>query len=126
MELLHKFDPELGCTFNSYSGEWQIFVRSNRIQSPISKGWLLLFMVPQDMFNEGTYPLVFARLEGQSARVQGDGKSYFARVESEMARDREKAEKATSQETQDRMMDYWNHTQIGSHRSGSNFSNYLS
>lgn len=125
-EPLEKFDPELRCVWNAYDSKWQIFSPSERIKHPIARGWMLLVRLDPSEFREGNIPLIIAGLFARSARRGESGAQYFDRIVSEAQRDQEKAKKATFSETQDMMMDKWESTQIGSHRSGSNFSTYLS
>lgn len=126
LRRLEEFDPELKCVWNGFTENWQIFCKSDRIKSPIARGWLLIRRIPPEDLREHNVPLILAALWAQSARRGVTGAEYFDRIMAEQDRDMELAKKAANQETADMMNDYWESTQIGSHRKGSNFSNYLS
>lgn len=110
MKQLREFDGEdrLSVTWNPVTEKWQIWARKASFRHPICQGWILLFPVEPQELDER----VFARLYWASSRAWGDGKRYFERVASEIERDRERADRAASQEARDIAGDYYDHTKI--------------
>lgn len=111
-DRLKQFDPELECVWNGHTERWQIFMRDLKIQTKICAGWKLLFPV-QDA-DHNFMPLderVFCRLFEASAQRWGSGKQYWGRIEAEMERDKEKAEKDRKEDVKSTAGDYFNHLQ---------------
>ncbi len=126
---LHELDPALEVVWNPILERWAVWDRQPRIQHPICSGWRLLF-IHWDA-DHGYLPLderLFARLHAASADKHGNAKQYFARIVSEMQRDKEKAEQAALADTIDQAMEYFDHSQIrvsgAGKSSGSKFSTY--
>jgi hypothetical protein len=125
-DQLHNLGEELEATWNPVKERWQLWARTNAIQSKLCSGWRLLFIHSGP---SGEYlPLderVLARLYHASALKHGDARKYFDRVASEIMRDREKAEQDQYQDTMDRAMERgWDYTRIKNIGRGSKFSNY--
>ena len=91
---LHELDPDLAVTWNRVVERYQVWVRKPSLRTKVCNGWQLLFQVKH---SDGSYcPLderTFAKLYDISGQRWGSGKKYFARVEQEMERDREKMER---------------------------------
>jgi hypothetical protein len=128
-ERLSQIDTNLAVVWNPIMERWQVWDRCPRIEHPLCQGWRLLF-IHKDV--DGSYlPLderVFARLWACSADMNGSGLQYFDRVASEMARDKEKAEAKSKQDSVDHAMESFDHSQIKVHMfgpsNGSKFSTY--
>lgn len=120
---LKEVDPDLAVTWNPIREQWQIWQKKERIQSPIAQGWLLLFSVAPRSLDER----VFHRLYSASSRKWGSAKAYFDRIEAELLRERERREKARSDEARDLAGDYYDFTKIKvsmrGQSSGSKFTN---
>ncbi len=109
---LKAFDPELECVWNGHTERWQIWERDPKFQTKICQGWKLLFPV-QTMAHE-YMPLderIFCRLYEASAAKWGNGKQYWGRIEAEMEREKEKAERDRKEDVRSTAGDYFNHTQ---------------
>lgn len=131
--FMERFQAEMGdeleITWNPINERWQVFMRAPRLQHPICQGWKLLFIHNGP---SGEYlPLderVYARLYAASARANGNGKEYFARIVSEMERDQKKREEKSLQDSIDIAMESFDHAQIKVSQygpsSGSKFSTY--
>ncbi len=125
--LKHEMGEELEITWNPLTERWQVWERSTKINHPICQGWRLLFI--HNGPSGEHLPLderVFARLFAASARANGNGKEYFARIVSEMDRDRERREAQNRQNTIDQAMPYFEHSQIKNIGKGSKFATYHS
>ncbi len=124
--LKSEMGDELEVVWNPINERWQVWMKSPGFQSPIAQGYKLLF-VHQDRY--GNYlPLderVYARLYSCSRDVNGTGKEYFARIESEYWRDKDKQEKRLSQEAIDQAMPYFEHSKIKNIGKGNKFSTYF-
>lgn len=123
--LRAQMGEELDVTWNPVIERWQVWTRAPKIQHPVCQGWRLLFI---HNAADGSYlPLderVYARLYSASARVHGDGKKYFDRIQSEYWRDQERKEKRLRQEAVDQAMPFWEHSQIKNIGKGNKFSTY--
>ena len=126
MRELRAFDPDLDCTWHPHQERWAIWMRTPRIQTAICSGWSLLFFVHPAQLDAR----VFARLYGASARRWNSGREYFAAIEREFHRDKERAERARQQETLDIAMPHYDHSQISvsmrGQSNGSKFADYHS
>jgi hypothetical protein len=132
LERLHsELGSELSVTWNPLSERWQVWMQAPRLQSPICRGWKLLFV------HEGPdheyLPLderVFARLYFASAMQHGNAVKYFDRLCAEIDREKEAAEKADAQDTMDKMTEAaWDFPKIKvgyGPSSGSKFSEFHS
>lgn len=127
---LKAVGEELAVTYNPIRSRWQVWSKAPRMQNPICSGWRLLF-IHNDA--EGNFmPLderVFARLYAASTMAHGSAKAYFDRMQSEMARDKEKREAARLAETIDLAMPSFEHSQIKvgyGPSNGSKFAKYHS
>jgi len=126
LDRLQEIDPNLNLTWNKWGQHYSVWMRRDRLQTPICQGWTLLFHVhPRELDNR-----VFHRLYSASADKWGNAKEYFIAVEREMEREREKRERDSRQETIDIAMETFDHSQIKvsmyGPSSGSKFSTYHS
>lgn len=123
---LKAIDSGLDVTWSPVHQQWCIWMRKPRIQQALCWGWALLFSVPPTMLDER----VFARLFAASTDQWGSAKNYFRAVQRELEREREQREAATTQDSIDRAMPYFEHSQIKvsgfGKSSGSKFSDYHS
>lgn len=130
-EKIKAISDQLEVTWNPIIERWQVWDRSYRIDHPLCQTWRLLF-IHKDV--DGSYlPLderLFARLYVASADVNGNAVKYFNRVVEEMERDKAKREASELQDSIDRAMDVYDHSQIKvamhGESSGSKFSTYHS
>lgn len=130
MTKLREVGEELDCRWSPVHQRWLVWMRSERVSNRYSQGWKLLFINQEP---DGSYlPLderVFARLYAASVMEHGSAKAYFDRIKAEWDRDREQRERKWEQDTIDRAMPSWEHSQIkvsGFGKSnGSKFSTYL-
>lgn len=130
LKKLKEMGEELAVTWNPINERWQLWARTNRVNQPICQGWRLLFI--HNGPDGGYLPLdelVFARLYDASADKHGSGKAYFERIVQEMARDKERRDKQSTQDTIDLAMPSFEHAQIKvgyGPSNGSKFSTYHS
>ena len=129
MEQLERVGEELEVTWNPLNERWQVWSRAPRVQHKICQGWRLLFI--HNGPSGEHLPLderLLARLYASSVMEHGSAREYFNRISSEMKRDREKAREASKQETIDKGMEIFDHSQIkvsmAGKSSGSKFSTY--
>jgi len=123
---LNEIDDKLTITWNRYGQHYSVWMRKDRMQTPICQGWTLLFNVhPRELDNR-----VFHRLYSASADKWGNAKEYFLAVEREFEREKEKRARDSRQETIDIAMETFDHSQIKvsmyGPSSGSKFSTYHS
>lgn len=129
---LDEIDPQVQITYSPVHSRWLVWVPNGRVTHQLCPGWMLLF-VHQDA-NGSRLPLderLFARLYSCSIAKQNiSAKQYFERIETEMARDQALKEKSWQNETIDRAMPSFDHSQIKismyGPSNGSKFSDYLS
>jgi len=104
---------------------WQVWTRKERLQTPVCRGWQLLF-IHQD--SDGSYlPLderLLARLFSASADRWGNAREYFKSVEREIERRKEKQHADSLQDSIDRAMTVWDYSQIKNIGKGNKFSTY--
>jgi len=126
---LHQIAEGLEVTWNPIKERWVIWKRDPKINHPICQGWKLITTVEAA---DGSYmPLderILALLFERSAKKHGNLWEYWLRVEQEMARDEELRAKAYNQDTIDRSMPSFDHSQISvsmfGPSNGSKFSTY--
>lgn len=123
---LKAIDRDLEVTWSPVHEQWCVWARRPRIQSSLCRGWALLFSVPPRALDER----VFARLFSASADRWGSGREYFRAVQRELEREKEASIKRTTQESVDRAMPFYDHSQISismyGPSNGSKFSTYHS
>lgn len=131
-DKLREVDPEglIDVRWNPILERWVAFYRNWKVNHPICQGWQLMMKV---QYPDGSYmPLderLLAALFNASARRWGSGKTYFDAIEREVTRDREKREKARTQEAIDIAMPFYDHSQIKvgyGANNGSKFADYHS
>ena len=130
---LREVDPEgfIDIRWNPLRERWVAFYRKANFAHPLCQGWTLLMKIE---YPDGSYmPLderTLAALYNASGRKWGDGKRYFDAVEREIMAEKERAEKARTQEAIDVAMPAYEHSQIKvamrGKSSGSKFSTYHS
>jgi len=127
--LLHEIDQGLEVTWNPIRERWVVWMKDPKIDHPICQGWRLICNVEHPNgdympLDERTLAKIFAR----SAKAHGNLWEYWLRVEQEMERDREKSRAAYTQDTIDRSMPSFDHSQISvsmfGPSNGSKFSTY--
>ena len=131
---LSEVDPDgmVDFRWNPIVERWVAFYRNWKVAQPVCMGWQVLFKVEDPV--DGTYmPLderSLATLYNASARRWGNGRDYFLAIEREMERDKDRREKAQTQEAIDRAMPTYDHSQISvsmrGKSNGSKFSTYHS
>lgn len=130
---LREVDPDgfVDIRWNPVRQRWVAFYRKPNFQHPLCQGWTLLMKIegPRGEF----MPLderTLAALYAASGRKWGDGKRYFDAVEREILADKERKEKARTQEAIDVAMPSFEHSQISvamrGKSSGSKFADYHS
>lgn len=123
--LKDEMGAELDITWNPINSRWQIWMRSDRLQHPVCRGWKLLFIHNGP---DGEYiPLderVFARLFSCSVQQHGSAKKYFDQIANVMERDRERADAKHKQDTIDLAMPSFEYSQIKNIGKGNKFSTY--
>lgn len=110
---LHEIDPDLEASWNPIKHRWAVWMRDVKMNHPACQGWKLLFWNETD--TKEYLPLderTLAKIYDRSARKWDNAKRYFDRIESEMERDRNKAQADTDAYWREAAGDYWNHTQI--------------
>ena len=122
---LKSMHPDLEVTWHPVRERWLVWYRRPRI----SLGWLLLFVVEDSQ--QRFVPLderTFAACYEQSGFKWGSGKAYWARIEEEAQRDRERQEADRENHLDQAGADHWDHTKIQvsmrGHSSGSKFVNH--
>lgn len=123
--LQAEMGDELDVTWNPIEERWQVWSRAPRINTPVCQGWRLLFV--HNGPSGGYLPLderLYARLWSCSADQHGDGRKYFARIESEWLRDQERKDERARQDAIDQAMPYFEHSKIKNIGKGSKFSTY--
>lgn len=125
---LKELGDELEITWSPVHERWLVWMRKPSFNHPVCQGWLLLFIVQEP---DGSYrPLderIMARLYESSARKWGSGKAYFDNVTRVMEREEETRRRDSLQDTIDRSMDVFDHSQIRvgyGPSNGSKFSKY--
>ncbi len=112
MATLKAIDPDLQVTWNAYRERWQVWAPRPTLRNPVCQGWLLLFPV---QLPDGSYaPLderTLAKVYEVSSRVWGNAKSYFNRIEAEMARDKALAESSRADNVKHAAGEYFDYTQ---------------
>lgn len=124
---LKDIHPDLEVTWHPLRQRWQVWYKRDRITSPLCPGWLRLFTV-ETSWGEFV-PLderVFAAVYQVSARAFGDGAQYWKRIEAEMKRDAEAAEKRSDLAARDFAGERYEWGKIKNIGPGSKFSNYHS
>lgn len=124
-------DPgELAVTWNSYIERYQVWVRAPRISNKYVKGWNLLFVVKNE---DGSYrPLderTLARLYSCSMKRWPSAVHYFDAIMAAEERAKQDRQKAEWNDTRDRAMESFDHSQIKvgyGPSSGSKFQRYHS
>jgi hypothetical protein len=126
LRRLSELGNDLAITWTPIQERWLVWAKAPRIQNPICQGWRLLFIHNGP---DGEYaPLderVFARLYASSVYEHGSAKQYFARIQAEMERDRERKDARQRQDAIDIAMPYWEHSQIKNIGKGNKFSTYF-
>jgi hypothetical protein len=125
-QRLHDLHADLEVTWHPIRERWLLWYRRPRVQHPICPGWLLLCVVET---SDGSYvPLddrVMAVAYEQSGFKWGSGRKYWARVEDEAQRERDREQADREQHLDDAGSDHWDHTKIQvsmrGHSSGSKF-----
>lgn len=117
---LEEVDPGLEITWNRYGQHWSLWMRKERLQTPICQGWSLLFHIPP----RGLDNSVLARLYSASADKWGNAKEYFRAVEDEIEYQRRKRDQASRQETIDIAMETFDYSQIKNIGKGNKFATY--
>ena len=122
---LQALHPELDITWHPTRERWLVWYKRPRIKL----GWLLLLVVEDSA--QRYVPLdarLFAAIYEQSGCKWGNGKQYWARVESEAQRERDMQRAERTQEIEDIGSDRWDHTKIQismcGHSNGSKFVNH--
>ena len=110
---LQALHPDLDITWHPISERWLVWYKRPRIQHQLCAGWLLL-MVVEDSAHQYV-PLderVFAAVYEQSGFKWGNGKQYWARIEDEAQRERDRSDAQRDQHIEDVGTDHWDHTRI--------------
>ena len=124
---LREFGEDLAVTWNAYAECYLIWMRSPGFKAPMAWGWKLLFpVVGGDKKYAPLDERVFARLYDASAAKWGNGKRYFDRIESEILRDRAKAEANTDDALRYSAGEYFDYMKIKNIGLGSKFVNHFS
>lgn len=128
MDKLERMDPNLSLTRNRYTNLWQVWMKKPAISNRICWGWQLLFTVSDEDLHRADGATILARLFEASAQKWGGGKEYFAAIERELERDRERYEKSSRQDAIDQSMEVFDHSRISvamrGQSNGSKFSTY--
>lgn len=127
--LKEELGEELEVTWNPVIERWQAWVRADKVNTPVCRGWRLLFI--HNGPDGGYLPLderIKARLWSCSADQHGSGREYFAKIEREYHRDQAKKEERLRQEAIDQAMPFFEHSKIKvamrGKSSGDKFSTY--
>lgn len=117
-------DGDLQVTWSPIRERWLVWVRDAKINRPICQGWRLLFVVEANgqyvPLDERTLAVIYDR----SGRKHGNLKEYWMKIEAQMDRDREKAERNRASDVGHSAGDYYDYTQIKNIGKGSKFANY--
>jgi hypothetical protein len=103
--------PDIAACWNPRNERWQVFARAPRVQTPVCRGWRLLFFV-QDSQRQYV-PLdvrTLAKIVSISADANGNGLRYFDRVWGELQRDKTRAEERVQQESWEQSGEYFDYT----------------
>lgn len=128
MTKLRQIGDDLSITWNPINERWQVFCSDQRIQHSICHGWRLLFIHngPDGEYSPPDERLL-ARVFSISARHQNvNGKQYFDRIVSEMARDKAKRDEQNRLDTIDAAMPSFEYSQIKNIGKGNKFATYFS
>jgi len=117
--------PGIHVNWHPLKQRWQVWTRSNRVQTPYCRGWLLLFTLEDEQgdyvpLDERTLVVIWDR----SARRWGNGKQYFNRIESEIAHEKRLRAAAHDDERDYKAGEYWDYTKIKNIGSGSKFTRH--
>lgn len=127
MAKVRDVDPDrfISINWNPVIERWGVWYKKPSVNHKLVQGWTLLFVVRND---DGSYrPLderILARLYEASGAKWGNGKQYFAAIVREQEREKERREAADLQETIDRAMPFFEHSQIKNIGKGNKFSRY--
>ena len=130
---LREVDPDnlVDIRWNPITERWAAFMRKPRFQSPLCQGWQLLMVIQH---NDGRYmPLderTLAALYQASGRRWGNGREYWLAIARQMEREQQSRHRKNLQDSVDRAMPFFEHSQISvsgcGKSSGSKFSTYHS
>lgn len=122
IDKLEAVDPGLSLTWNNYTGRWQVWVRSDKINHKICSGWRLLFIVHPADLGEGD--AILARLYNASTDRWGNAKHYAEAIEREQLTAKAKQEKQSTQDSVDQATEVFEYSQIKNIGKGSKFATY--
>lgn len=111
-------DERLEVTWNPITERWQIWVVDHKIQHKVCHGWRFLFSTDPRELDER----VMAELYARSGYKWGNLYEMWLRVEQEIERDREKADRNREDEVKAIARDYWDYTLIKNVGRGSKFT----
>lgn len=120
LSRLREVDGELTVVFNKFNQDWGVWIRKDRLQTPICQGWQLLFRAPQ--LDER----IFHRLYEASARKWGSALAYWRAVEDQMRREQRHYEQKSSEMAVEKATEVFDYSQIKNIGKGSKFSTYHS
>ena len=110
---LPALHPDLDITWHPARERWLVWYKRPRVQHHLCPGWLLLFVVEDS--NHNYVPLderIFAVIYEQSGFKWENGKQYWARIESEAQRERERGDATREQHIEDVGAGQWDHSKI--------------
>lgn len=125
LRKLEEDFPGIAINWHPIKQRWQVWARSNAVQTPYCRGWKLLFFLEDA--NGGYVPLddrTLVTIWLRSGKKHGDGLKYYDRLVAEELHQRKMKDKAMDQERDDKSSDYWGYTQIKNIGKGSKFVNH--
>lgn len=114
-----ELDRRLEVTWNPLTERWVVWVEDHKIAHKVCNGWRLLFSTDPRGLDER----VIAELYARSGYKWGNLYEMWLRVEQEIERDRDRAERSRRDDTAHAAGEYFDYTQIKNIGSGSKFSN---
>jgi hypothetical protein len=122
---VHAIDPQLDVVWHPVHERWCVWVRNPRITHWICAGWQMLFPV---RYPNGDYlPLdsrVLATIYDRSPRKWGNARHYFDRIQDEVRRDQDAAQRQRGEYVGQIARDHYRHCQISVGYGSSNGSKF--